>query len=128
MPISIAESSRLADRLLGLQVAIQAGVDASTVNLFCSYKASINCTIGIDCTCLHVVRTRAEPTMCTIRVSSAQEHLTFVRARFVSSALLRAVAMLGALAKYFSSVSQIRKLLFTLVYLPKDVLDHWEVA
>lgn len=65
---------------------------------------------------------------CTIHTHSAQEHLTFVHARFVSSALLRAAAMLGALAKYFSSVSQTRKLLFALVYLPEDVPDHWEVA
>lgn len=36
--------------------------------------------------------------------------------------------MLGSLAKYFSSVSQIRKLLFALIHLPEDLPDRWEVA
>ena len=36
--------------------------------------------------------------------------------------------MLGVLAKYFSSVTQVRKLLFALVHLPEDLPDRWEIA
>ena len=36
--------------------------------------------------------------------------------------------MLGVLAKYFSSVTQVRKPLFALVNLPDDLPDRWEIA
>ena len=36
--------------------------------------------------------------------------------------------MLEVLAKYFSSVTEVRKLLFALVHLPEDLPDRWEIA
>ena len=36
--------------------------------------------------------------------------------------------MLGLLSKYFSNVSEVRKLLFALVHLPEDLPDRWDIA
>ena len=125
MPRSIAESSRLANLLPGLQVAIPSSL--------LQFWLAADLTVGGEKK--HVVVLRQRMRICS-RLLLFNHTLLYYNTfaldllyckRWTLSCDLSST-MLESVAKYFSSVSQVRKLLFALVHLPEDLPNRWEIA